>query len=216
MKTQEFGNILKDFAEVLTAVGGLRASSQINTLTTIFNGALDPTVSALVKRLKALPDAGPSGHPSAADVALLLVTLKAFLAKIAKSAILTDINLLESELARRTSMNFDAFVSMACQPIPNASKSDKVRNDLVIHYKRVLELAIGNDEQFMMIFNDLSSNANMRKEEVIALAKEVADASTNSKATALKKIRSMHQSLLSRKAKTRATRNTPAATIVAA
>lgn len=211
MKSQDFGAALRAFAEVLDVAGVRDARDQIVTFATIFAAAPTSTVSAVVKILSPLPTSGNSGAPSLGDVARLLSALQGLLGKTAKAGVVADIDSVAGLLRDRASMELGAFVRMATEAT-SAKRSTKkgraaqVRDDLVLHYQQAVEASLGEEEKFAAVYNDLASNVNMGKSELSALAKQVAGgAAARSKADALKKISSMHQSLLTFKAKSRAT-----------
>jgi hypothetical protein len=214
MKSQEFGAVLKAFADMIAIAGAQRAHDQMIAFAAIFDATPTAKMPDVAKRLNGLPTSGQSGVPSVGDIARLLEALRNFLDVTSKkSSALKDIDSIEPVLRGRNSIGLSAFVLMATD-VPSTAKraarntklaATPLRQDLVLHYRDALKASLGNDEEFMSVHRELSSNADMGKGEFVELAKEVAGASARSKPEALKKILKMHKSLLDFKAKTRAT-----------
>jgi len=107
-------------------------------------------------------------------------------------------------------MEIGAFVQTATEAAaPRRSTRTRaapaVRDDLVAHYKEKLEAALGDEEKFTTIYNDLRANTAIGKPEIIALAKQMTGSGARAEDAALKKIWNRHQSLVVFKAKSRAT-----------
>ena len=107
-------------------------------------------------------------------------------------------------------MEIGAFVRMTIEAaVPRRPTGKRgapgVRDDLVIHYKEKLEAALGDEEKFTSVYNDLRANAAIGKAEIIALAKQMTGSGARTEDAALKKIWNRHQSLVVFKAKSRAT-----------
>jgi hypothetical protein len=183
--------------------------------TAVFDAHPTSTVSDVAKRIASLHGSGPTGSPSLGEVARLLSVLKSFLDKIARTTVLTDVNAIEKHLRDRASMEIAAFVRMATEasaPRRPTRKRDAaaVRDDLVVHYKEKLEAALGDEEKFTAVYNDLRANTAIGKPEILALAKQMTG-SARAVDAALKKIWNRHQSLVVFKAKSRATAGRSAA-----
>ena len=201
---------LRTFADVLDVADAPVARNQILTFAAVFDAHPASSVADLAKRIAALCVAGPAGNPNLDDVARLLSALKSCLDKTAKSAVLTDISAVEKLLRDRASMQIGAFVRMATEaaaPHRSTSKRDApaVRDDLVVHYQEKLEAALGDEEKFAIVYNDLRANTAVAKPEIIALARQMTGSRAHAKDAALKKIWARHQSLMVFKAKARAT-----------
>ncbi len=210
MKCRDFGSILRAFADLLDVAGAPLARDQIVMFAAVFDAHPASSVSDLAKRIAALRVPESTGSPSLGDVARLLTALKSFLDKTAKSTVLTDVTAIEKLLRDRASMELGAFVRMATEaasPRPAARGRDApgVRDDLVVHYKEKLEAALGDEEKFTAVYNDLRANPAMGKPEITALAKEMTGSGARTRDAALKKIWNRHQSLVVFKAKSRAT-----------
>ena len=97
-------------------------------------------------------------------------------------------------------------IEAAAPPRPARNRdAPAVRDDLVAHYKEKLEAALGYEEKFSAVYNDLRANTAIGRAEIIALAKQMTGSGTRVEDAALKKIWNRHQSLMVFKAKSRAT-----------
>jgi hypothetical protein len=210
MKCRDFGSVLRTFADVLDVAGAPVARDQIVTFAAVFDAHPASGVSNLARRLAALGVAGSAGSPSLGDVACLLSALKGLLDKTAKGTVLADVEAIEKLLRDRATMELGAFVRMTTQAAsprrPTAGRdAPGLRDDLIAHYRDKLEAALGDDEKFAAIYNDLRSNTAVGKPEVIVLAHQMTGSGARTQDAALKKIWNRHQSLVVFKAKSRAT-----------
>ncbi len=208
MKCRDFSSILRTFADILDVVGAPVARDQIVMFAGVFDAYPTSSVSELTKRIAALPEA--AGRPSLGDLANLLSALKSFLDKTAKSTVLTDVTAIEKLLRDRASMELGAFVRMATEAAATTGRGSgrdapRVRDDLIVHYKEKLEAALGDEEKFTAVYNNLRTNTAMGKPEITALAKQMTGSGARTQDAALKKIWNRHQSLAVFKAKSRAT-----------
>jgi hypothetical protein len=210
MKCKEFGAALRAFADVLDVAGATAARDQIAMLATVFDAHPASSVSDLAKRIAASGVAGSAGTPSLGDAACLLLALKSFLNKTAKSTMLTDVDAVEKLLRDRASMEISTFVRMASEAAsphrPTRGRdAPGLRDDLVVHYKEKLEAALDDEDEFSVIYKDLRANTAIGKPEIIALANQMTGSGARTQDAALKKIWNRHQSLMLFKAKSRAT-----------
>jgi hypothetical protein len=210
MKARDFGCVLRTFADVLDVAGAPVARDQIVTFAAVFDAHPTSSVSDLARRLAALGGAGSMDSPSLGDVACLLSTLKGLLSKTAKSAVLADVDAVEKVLRDHASMELAAFVritTQAASPRRPATGRDApgLRDDLIVHYREKLEAALGDEEKFAAIYNDLRANTAVGKPEVIVLANQMTGSGARTQDAALKKIWNRHKSLVMFKAKSRAT-----------
>jgi hypothetical protein len=210
MKCRDFGCVLRTFADVLDVAGAPVARDQIVMFAAVFDAHPTSSVSDLARRLAALGVAGSVGSPSLGDVACLLSALKGLLGKTAKSTVLADVDAIEKLLRDRAPMELAAFVqitSQAASPRRPTTGRDApgLRDDLIAHYKDKLEAALGDEEKFAAIYNDLRANPAVGKAEITALANQMTGSGARTQDAALKKIWNRHQSLVMFKAKSRAT-----------
>jgi len=210
MKGRDFGCVLRTFADVLDVAGAPVARDQIVMLAAVFDAHPTSSVSDLARRVAALGMAGSMGSPSSGDVACLLSALKGLLSKTAKSAVLADVDAVEKVLRDHASMELAAFVRITTQAAsprrPTTGRdAPGLRDDLVVHYRDKLEAALGDEEKFAAIYNDLRANTAVGKPEIIVLANQMTGSGARTQDAALKKIWNRHQSLIVFKAKSRAT-----------
>jgi hypothetical protein len=206
MRCGDFGSVLRTFGNVLDTAGAPVARDQIMAFAVIFDA--DPTlnVSDLVKRIASLPRSANAGRPNLDDVARLLSALKDLLNETAKKPILTDVNSVEKLLRDRALMEISAFVHVATEAATARRPTGKpVREDLVAHYKQNLETSLRDEEKFTTIYNDLRANTAIGKPEMVALAKQMTGTGARTRDAALQKIWKRHRSLMTLKAKSRAT-----------
>jgi hypothetical protein len=208
MKCRDFGCVLRTFADVLDVAGAPVARDQIVMFAAVFDAHPTSSVSDLARRLAALGVAGSMGSPSLGDVACLLSALKGFLSKTAKATVLADVDAIEKLLRDRASVELAAFVritTQAASPPATGRDAPGLRDDLIVHYREKLEAALGDEENFTAIYNDLRANPAVGKPEIIALANQMTGSGARTQDAALKKIWNRHQSLMLFKAKSRAT-----------
>jgi hypothetical protein len=217
MKCRDFSSVLRTYADVLDLAGERVARDQMVTFAAVFDA--DPTLSVidLAKRIAALPVAGSGGSPTLRDVARPLSALKGFLSRTNNRTVLSDFGAVEKLLHERASMELAAFVRMATAAVAfrrpakgrgAAAGRDApgMQDDLVNQYREKLEAALGDEEKFTAVYNDLCANPAIRKPEIIALAKQMmGGGGARTHDAALKKIWNRHQSLVVFKAKSRAT-----------
>jgi hypothetical protein len=210
MKSQDLGAALRAFAGIFDVAGSREARDQIAAFAAVFDAAPTSPVSTVVKRLDSLPTTERSGSPNLGDVARLLSALRGLLGKTAKAGVVTDINLIERFASDRASMEVRAFVYLGTEALrARRTTSDRrgkpLRDDLVTYYRQVLEASLGKEDSFKIAYDELSSNTSLGKGELVAIAKQLTGASPRSKLEALKKIWTLNQSMLTAKAKSRAT-----------
>lgn len=215
MKCRDFSAALRAFADVLDAAGASVARDQIILFAGAFDAHAALKISDLVKNLAVVPRTASTGNPGLGEVARLLSALKGVLHKTANSAVLTDVSAIEEFLADRASMELGAFVHMVAGATATTGrrkgKTAGVQDHLVAQYKQQLEAALGDDEKFVAIYDDLRTSTAMGKPEIAALAKQMTGSGARTQDAALKKIWNRHQSLLVFKAKSRATAGRSAA-----
>jgi hypothetical protein len=104
MKSQDFGSILRTFADVLNVARAPAAREQIIAFAAVFDAEPSLSVSALAKRISSLESTGHAGSPSLRDIALLLSALTGLLNNTAKSAVLNDLKAIQKLLYDNASM----------------------------------------------------------------------------------------------------------------
>src|SRR5713101_5093166 len=172
MKCRDFSSVLRAFADLLDVAGAPVARDQIVMFAAVFDAHPASSVSDFAKRIAALRVAGSTGSPSLGDVACLLAALTSFLNKTAKSTVLIDVSAIEKLLRDRASMELGAFVRIATEAAsprrPTRGRdAPGGRDDLFVHYKEKLEAALGDEEKFTTVYNDLRANTAIGKPEII-------------------------------------------------
>src|SRR5262245_9772022 len=222
MNGREFAETLAAFAAVLSSAGAGHSEGQIiQDFASLFSGAPNLKVSSIVSQMEAAPIPQETGTPSLGDVGSSLLSLRRLILHIAKPAAIADVDSVESFLANRPLIGLATFLHAGLEALsskpsrkrnsktsnaqPKAKAASPIRDDLVAEYKRLLEEALGDSERFGTAYRELSSDSAMGKAELCTLAKQMTGASGRSKAEALKKIWSRHQSLMAFKAKSNAT-----------
>jgi hypothetical protein len=210
MNCKEFSSVLDALARALDATGAFAARDQIKQFAKVFDAAPQSKVSNLAKCIASFPDSATTGSPNLGDIARLLSAFSDLFSKTAKSAVLTDLDIIQKLLRNRDSIEINALTKMVTDaPAPNRSvrrrSGSSLRDDLVIHYKDKLEASLGDEEKFTTVYNDLRADRAFGKPEIIALAKEMTGSGARTEDSALKKIWNRHRSLMVFKAKSRAT-----------
>jgi hypothetical protein len=194
MKCRDFSAALRAFADLLDIAGAPVARERIILFAAAFDAHATSKISHLVKNLAALPRTASAGNRRLGEVARLLSALKSVLNKTSDSAMLTDLSAIEKLLADRASMEPGAFVQMVAGAAAVAGRrrgsAVGMRDDLVGQYKQKLEAALGDDEKFAAIYNDLRTNIAIGKPEIAALAKQMTGSGARTQDAALNKIRS--------------------------
>ena len=216
MKSNDFAVALRAYADVLDAAGAREARDHILALASIFGSVPNTTVSAFIKRMKTLPSVPKQEDrqpPSLAEIARLLVPLRDLLACTTKAEFAPDVAAVELLLRERGSMRITDLVKpQAATPRGRSEKTAAPgRDDLIAEYLQRLEAHLGDEEKFAATFQALRDDSGVGKAELQAIAKQFAGSAGKSKADWLKKIWSRHQSLLTFKAKARATAGRTAA-----
>jgi hypothetical protein len=215
MKSQEFRSVLNALAGFLDSVGAREASQRIAMFAVVFDLAPTSQVSALLKRFSPISSES-SGSPSLGDVEKLISGFYELAKKVGKAGIAKDLDAVRAFLHARRSSELDSFIHLAAAAVASPAKrpgkgSLDVRADLVTKYQKALEVTLGDEEQFSAVFGEISTNADLGKQEMIALAKQVTGASLRSRPATLKKLWSFNQSLLTFKSKSQATKGRSAA-----
>lgn len=204
MKCSDVRNVLNDLSDILRAA---RADSEtVAALRAVGEAIAVKPGASVAEYLKKVGDGtlAPSGKTGEAGlVADVLGNTKPLVTKCGKAGIASDLALIcafldtyrhaaASDLRSQGELKLNLSASRGQKGAPPAP----VRSDLVDRYNRKLEEALGDEPGFQSLFDRLSSDKEMGKLEVIALAKRFAAASSTSRTTALKKIWSRQQNLI--------------------
>src|SRR5260370_27313498 len=71
-----------------------------------------------------------------------------------------------------------------------------LRDDLIVHYKEKLEAALGDEEKFAAIYNDLLANTAVGKPEILVLPNHMTVRRARTQDAAVKKLWNSHQALV--------------------
>jgi hypothetical protein len=208
VKCGEFSQILGAYAEMLLTAGAAASQTQLVKFAAVFAMNPSATVATLAKQLATVPTSETVSSTNLGRVLRLVSALRALLEKAAKADALADISAIEKVLQNRSSMDIDEFVRLARATTVSrhTAKQDAGAPQcvLVLQYKEKLEAALGDDEKFEGVMRDLRSDQTIAKEDLFALAKEMAGGGARTVDDALKKIWSRHQAIAVFKAKSRA------------
>jgi hypothetical protein len=161
MKCRGLRAVLTAFAGVLDIAGAPVGRDQMILLAAALDSHATSKISDLVKNLAAPARTASTGHPRLGEVARLVSALKNVLNKTAASAVLIGaIGKLLADCIRANGRRATAR--------SGRTRRCGVRDDLVA---QKLKAALGDDEKFAAIKNDLRTNMAMGKPEIAALAR---------------------------------------------
>jgi hypothetical protein len=221
MKSGNFATLLNAFSHVLKTAGASAAANQIEALASIFTVLPTSNISGVVGRLKSLHC--PHNHDIAnlKNTIILLSSFKELLCVLGKAPVSHDIDETSTLASLYPSADIRNFRDVAVEALrtkpakstgASKGKSAKpLRNELISLYQDRLATHLDDPESFTADFNELRSNADMGRAELIALANVMTGVSPRTRDAALKRIWNRHQSLMTSKAKSRATSGRSAA-----
>ncbi|MGE0316412.1 MAG: hypothetical protein AB7I44_13910 [Hyphomicrobiaceae bacterium] len=90
-------------------------------------------------------------------------------------------------------------------PAKGSSKAAPVQIDVVDRYVRQLEIALGDEAGFKDVYRQLEKDESVRVGELSAIAKRFAFANVKTRSSALKKVKSRQDALMTSRAKSAAT-----------
>lgn len=214
MKSSAFADRLEEAAAVFAAAHATNVAATLRAIVPIFRALPTKTVIDIIKKLENEDYAGASFMQTRLDtVAGVLPALERFTASVASKAVATDFSAFSALIEKHKNAGLDQFIKSAMEALalPAASKSKAakapkaLRIDLVEHYHKKLEEALGDDPGFRQLIAKLQHDHEMTSAEMTALAKRFAFASPKGRDQALKKITSRHQDLMISRAASRAT-----------
>lgn len=210
MKARDFGMVLTNYAEILSVAGGNAEKESVAALADFFVNNDEATVANVLKRLSSIPVvSGSQSSPSLGDVAGLISPLEGLLRVAAKAGVTTDAQSVLAFLRGRPSEDLRSFLLEASEHAATRDKGPQrksgIREELVRQYQQELEASLASQEGFSAVFKMLASTNSLSSAEIRVLSKQFTGVSSPSKARALKKIWSRHQSLMTHQAKAKAT-----------
>jgi hypothetical protein len=207
MKCGELVDVLERI-EAFYRFGGFDVPRAVTNFKKLMAAAPEATVVQFSKKLGTLPINVPSeGAIDVTEILDFAETLESFLARAAKPAILKDLTQIVTALKRHKFLDANILAAPTTPPKPSAKgpAHEAARADVVQAHLRKLEQSLGDDAGFTTAFHALNADPEIRTAEYVALAKLFAFAAVKSKASALKKIRARHETLMTSRAKMVAT-----------
>ena len=207
MKCSEIVDILERI-EDFYAFAGFDAPRAVTNFKTLMAAVPVASVAQFTKRLGTLPTNTPrEGAIDVSEIVLFAGVLASFLASAGKPAILKDFTQIVAVLKRHEFIDANTLSAPATKPKAPAKsrKPEPARADVVQAHLRALEQSLGDDAGFTSALHALDADPQVRTAEFVALAKLFAFAPVKSKASALKKIRGRHETLMTSRAKAAAT-----------
>lgn len=192
MQLPEFKAVLNNLG---AALGG-EDSRLIGALSAALPGRAG-TVAAFLNAPRAAT-AEASRGPLMADALPILERAATLVRTIAKQAVISDYQLLLVWATERPRLPIAALAQIAPAPAPGAGQA-AVRADIVREHVERIGVARPGSPAFGDALAKLTSDARVRKQEMVAIARQSADATlaaSTTKAAALKRIRLRHDAYL--------------------
>jgi phage anti-repressor protein len=122
-----------------------------------------------------------------------------------------DMETLESALRAQERASPEAVTDEAIKKLRQQTESERQPDKYVDQYVTRLEAALGDQDNFKAVFEELRADAAIKRNEAIALAKGFAKETARSRDHALKLIMARHTALLGSRARQKATKGRTAA-----
>jgi hypothetical protein len=219
MKSKDFAALLETYTDVLSEAGARQSGLVLSKLGELFRASPATPVKTLCKRLESA--SADSGFPCAADAAASLDGLRRIAKPLAKNAALTDFDAVLRLLHRQGRASLASLAAAAAsggaakasgksktserKSSAGSKAAEPLREMQVLDYQARLEAALGDEARFDSIFYALKKDRAMRVIEIKALARAMTGIAARSKTDGLDRIWQRHQSLMTAKAKSRAT-----------
>jgi hypothetical protein len=205
MKCSELSSIINKFSGFVAAAGGRKEGA--DSLNSLLQLAPTRTVAQLAKVLLTTASSSHSTGNEIADAISFANELHNALSGIAKAAVLTDLQAISGALDLHVNNEMQQLISNTQIALSGKKVTEiaPVREKVIRAYNHELEVALGDDDGFASVIKRLQDDLDIRKSEILALAKRFAFATVTSRAAALKKIQARHQSLMTSRAKAAAT-----------
>jgi hypothetical protein len=205
MKSKDFAAILHSFANLLRVAQADITRDRVLLLAAMFEIAPAASVADVAKRLTVADLVIAADRPTGNELAAILTELRAFLTGQVKPPLVADIAIVEDLLLHYGSGSIARLVEGATTVLVKPVKLKKVpppvRRDLIDHFARELEIALGDEAGFVSLFNQISNNDDVGKPEAAEIAKRFTGKTGASKPAALKKIWARHHNLMTFRAK---------------
>lgn len=206
MKSKDFAQVLKGFADFATEAHIRQGLDQLGR---VFEEAGTTTVAGTLKRVAGT---GVDGIPTG-PLLPFLSRVRELVGLVGKPAVSKDVNDVVGILTKYPTIY---FATPGSKRPPSTSRSgakvsSALNTRLIDGFNRELEASLGNEAAFADIYSRLQADPEMRAVELRELSRKFARVPAKSKPEALKKIWNRHQSLLTSRAKDRATAGRSAA-----
>jgi hypothetical protein len=201
MKPSEFKDALNKAAGVLAPNDAV----QLRMLAALFASSPSKTVAATMTRLRSAR-AGltlETGPWTIGDLLKGVAPLQEFLKEYGKPAFTKDLQAVTTFLQEFPSAGVARFVHVVTAALNQPTRpTPTLKEDVVLHHLRRLEQTLGDDAAFTVAYNELDCDPAVGRLEIAELAKRFTETTAKSRVSALKKIRSSHQALMTFDAKT--------------
>lgn len=211
MKSTDFSLLLKRSADLMESAGASRHALALDGMARVFAAGREKSVSNFVESLRSIDfPKGTLRQTTLSGVEPMMTALVSLLSTVASKGACSDLALVSTFLKQHADVSIDALVDHASNLMSTANtkqtKSAKqLRSDIVDLYNKRLEEALGDEDGFRNVYQQLGKDSNVGPAELAALAKRFAFASTRGRDQSLRKIMARHQSLLTARAASRAT-----------
>lgn len=194
---------LREFKTVLGSLGAALAGDEGKLVGALAAALPDRagTVAALLNAAgSTMTEASKvSQGPRLGDALPILERASALVQTIAKQAVISDYQLLLEWVKERPRVPMAAIAQLAPAPATGAGQAAAVREDVVREHVERLGAARPGGQAFGDALDTLAGDARVRKQEMVAITRKVADsnlAASTTKAAALKRVRLPHDAYL--------------------
>lgn len=192
MQLSEFKTVLSNLSAALTGDD----ARLVATLSAAMPNA--GTVAAFLNAAQETESEASNRGPLIADALPVLRRATPLFQTIAKLAVINDFKLLLEWAEQRPRLPIVSLAGLAAAPAAGAAQA-AVRQDVVREHTELLRAARPGSKGFGEALDKLANDKRVRKQEMVAIARSVADptlASSTKKPDALKRIRLPHDAYL--------------------
>jgi hypothetical protein len=207
MKCSDFIAVITDFDELALSLKFSRSGAGAAQLSTLLLAAGKMTVAGLRKHLETIPLGVAVTGDNFQDLASQFRAVTKFLSAHGKPTVTSDLVEFAKILDHFATSDRSEIIAHAVHSLATKKQSSNtiVRKEIVSSYVRRLEAALGDNDGFGAIFNELSADDALSAAELGEIANIFAFSRVKTKASALKKILGRHQLLMVGRAKLDAT-----------
>jgi hypothetical protein len=208
MKGKEFANLLNELSMLVRSVEAQEIADGLSTLARVFSSAPRREVSDVCSVLSGVEPPEHNNGLRTREMLSIFPALRRLLKKAkADRGTVEDMETLESALRAQERASPEAVTDEAIKKLRQQTESERQPDKYVDQYVTRLEAALGDQDNFKAVFEELRADAAIKRNEAIALAKETA----RSRDHALKLIMARHTALLGSRARQKATKGRTAA-----